>query len=323
VQAIAPSIVTLVFAGLLQAVSSPGLAVDPPTQEPLKIDAFTSSIHLLGKPELAYPKEALQQHIEGKVKLELTVSPQGDVVSERVVWGPSALQQATLDAFKKVKYIPFRRDGEPSLALVRVIVAYEKEHATISTESEHEAHSAQLRPPIPNIANEFTKYSGSMSAEPAVQQAASAAAAGHGSQVGTGGDFGLSTGARGRPMGNLEILSDTQGVDFKPYLQDVLRTVRHYWYPLVPASAQMKHGNVVIEFAIMKDGSVQGPRIVMSSNDVALDRPAYASITASDPFPPLPREFNGQYLALRFRFVYNPTMEELGANPTASPSVVK
>jgi TonB family protein len=170
---------------------------------------------------------------------------------------------------------------------------------------------AQLQPAKPDVANEFSKYAGTMSAGSAVQQAARAVAAGHGTQQGTGGDFGLGTGAHGRQVGNLEILSDTQGVDFGPYLQRVLHDVRENWYPLIPESAQMKHGNLVIEFAIMKDGSVQGLRIVMSSNDVALDRPAYGSITASDPFPPLPREFNGQYLALRFRFFYNPTKEEM------------
>jgi TonB family protein len=170
---------------------------------------------------------------------------------------------------------------------------------------------AQLQPPKPNIASEFSKYAGSMSAGSAVQQAARAVADGRASGSGQGGDFGLGTGAHGRQVGNLEILSDTQGVDFGPYLQRVLHDVRQNWYELIPESAQMKHGNLIIEFAIMKDGSVQGLRIVASSNDVALDRPAYGSITASNPFPALPGEFKGQYLALRFRFFYNPTKEEM------------
>jgi len=171
---------------------------------------------------------------------------------------------------------------------------------------------AQLQPPPkPNAANDFSKYAESVSPGTAVQQAARAVADGRASGSGQGGDFGLGTGAHGRQVGNLEILSDTQGVDFGPYLQRVLHDVRQNWYELIPESAQMKHGNLIIEFAIMKDGSVQGLRIVASSNDVALDRPAYGSITASDPFPALPGEFKGQYLALRFRFFYNPTKEEM------------
>ena len=39
-------------------------------------------------------------------------------------------------------------------------------------------------------------------------------------------------------------------------------------------------------------------------------RSAWAGITGSDPFPALPAEFGGPYLALRFRFFYNPTKEE-------------
>jgi TonB family protein len=171
---------------------------------------------------------------------------------------------------------------------------------------------AQLQSPVkPNIQNEFSKYAGSMSAGSAVQQAARAAADGHGNQPGEAGDFGLGTGAHGRQVGNLEILSDTMGVDFGPYLQRVLHDVRQNWYIAIPPSAEMKHGNLVIEFAITKDGKVAGMKLVQPSGDVPLDRAAWAGIVASNPFPPLPTEFGGQYLALRFRFFYNPTKEDL------------
>ena len=73
----------------------------------------------------------------------------------------------------------------------------------------------------------------------------------------------------------------------------------------------MKKGKVGIEFAILKDGRVAGMKYVFMSGDVALDRAAYGGITASDPFPPLPKEFAGQYLALRFGFYYNPAPGEM------------
>jgi TonB family protein len=262
---IAFCIATLFFAVFLQAVSSHGQAVSPTAGAPLKIDAAIGLKNLLVKPELAYPEEARQQHIEGKVELELTVSPQGDVVSERVISGPSELQQATMDAFKKVKYAAFLRNLEPSVALVHAIVTYEKDHVAVGTES---------------------------------QQA--------GGQ-GNGGGFGLGTGAPGRQVGNLEILSDTQGVDFGPYLQQLVEPhVRENWYNAIPESARFKHGNLIIEFAITKDGKVTGMKLVATSGDIPLDRAAWTGITASDPFPPLPSEFRGRYLALRFRFSYNP-----------------
>lgn len=166
----------------------------------------------------------------------------------------------------------------------------------------------------PNIANEFSKYANAMSPGQAIEQATQGAAAARhsGIQQGNGGDaFGLGSGAHGRQVGNLEILSDTMGVDFGPYLQRVLHDVRENWYNAIPESAQMKHGNLIIEFAITKDGKVAGMKLVAPSGDIPLDRAAWAGIAASDPFPPLPSDFAGQYLALRFRFFYNPTKEEM------------
>ncbi len=172
--------------------------------------------------------------------------------------------------------------------------------------------TAQLQTPAtPSVENEFKKYAGSMSAGSAIQEAARAAARpGTGGQ-GSGGDFGLGTGAHGAQMGPFEILSDTMGVDFGPYLQRVLHDVRQNWYNAIPESAQFKHGNLIIEFAITKDGKVAGMKLVAPSGDSPLDRAAWAGIVGSDPFPPLPSEFGGQFLALRFRFYYNPTKEEL------------
>jgi TonB family protein len=170
--------------------------------------------------------------------------------------------------------------------------------------------TAQLQAP-PQPKNSFSKYAG-VSAGSAIQRAAQAAAAQHGAGGGgQEGDFGLGTGAHGRQHGALDILSDTQGVDFGPYLQRILQDVRENWYHLIPESAEMKKGKLAIEFAITKDGQVADMKLVVPSGDVALDRPAWGSITASNPFPPLPTEFTGPYLSLRFRFYYNPDKADL------------
>ena len=73
----------------------------------------------------------------------------------------------------------------------------------------------------------------------------------------------------------------------------------------------MKKGKLAIEFAITKDGKVADMRLIASSGGSVPDRPAWGSITASNPFPPLPSDFTGPYLALRFRFYYNPDRAEL------------
>jgi TonB family protein len=163
--------------------------------------------------------------------------------------------------------------------------------------------------PTPNF------NTGTMSAGSAIEQAARAALSNRGGYQGDNGDYGLGQGKQpGEAIGPLDVLSDTMGVDFGPYLARVLHDVRENWYRIIPESARaplMKKGKVSIEFAILKDGQVGGLQIVGSSGDVALDRAAYGGITASKPFPPLPAEFGGQYLALRFHFYYNPERSEI------------
>jgi len=56
----------------------------------------------------------------------------------------------------------------------------------------------------------------------------------------------------------------------------------------------------------LKNGQIAGLRYVDGSGDGALARAAYGGIPSSTPFPPLPNEFGGQYLGLRFTFLYNP-----------------
>ena len=129
-----------------------------------------------------------------------------------------------------------------------------------------------------------------------------------------GGYYGAGPGGSALKMGPAEVLSDTQGVDFGPYLSRVLDAVRRNWYNLIPEEARpplLKKGKVSIEFAILPSGKVAGMKIVGPSGDVPLDRAAWGGITASVPFAPLPNEFHGPYLALRFHFFYNPGKGDL------------
>ena len=176
------------------------------------------------------------------------------------------------------------------------------------------AQTARVQNPAPaaNNPNPFRVGSPGSVVQQAIQQTA---AGGHGTnRVRFGGDYGVRHERTSDPKGELEILSDTLGVDFGPYLQRVVYEVREHWYNLIPESAQaplMKKGKLTIDFAIMKDGRVQGLKVVAGSGDLALDRPAYGSISGSDPFPPLPSEFKGQFLQLRFKFYYNPDKNEI------------
>jgi TonB family protein len=152
-----------------------------------------------------------------------------------------------------------------------------------------------------------------MSPGSAIEQAGRAALANRGSYGGDNGDFGLSRGNQARAQGLVDVLSDTMGVDFGPYLSRIVREVRDNWYRIMPDSVRLgfKKGKLAIQFYILKDGRVTGMQLTDPSGDVVLDRAAWGGITASDPFPPLPNEFAGQYLNLRFRFYYNPDESDL------------
>lgn len=153
-----------------------------------------------------------------------------------------------------------------------------------------------------------------MSAQASIAKATREAGPSHGRYApGDDGDLGLGQRQPTARMGPMEVLTDTQGVDFGPYLAQVLQIVKRNWYGNIPQVAESplyKRGKVSIEFSIDKNGQIEGLHIVRGSGDTALDRGAYGGITLSEPFPPLPKEFGGSYLGLRFIFFYNPDPNE-------------
>lgn len=107
--------------------------------------------------------------------------------------------------------------------------------------------------------------------------------------------------------GAVDILSDTMGVDFGPYIQRVIYDTKRAWYPIIPEAAQpplLKQGIVRIRFKIQPDGTVTSMVLEGPSGDVSLDKAAWAAINYAG-YPPLPKEFKGKYLELRFMFLYN------------------
>jgi len=143
----------------------------------------------------------------------------------------------------------------------------------------------------------------------AIQQSLQAAARGRAGGGGSGtGDSNLQF-ENFNPNFSLQgptILSDTRGVDFGPYLVRIVAIVRRNWYAVIPESARLgEKGRVVIDFMILKDGSVPKMVLQASSPSEALDRAAEAGLRLSIPFPPLPDEFTGDHLTLRFIFLYN------------------
>jgi TonB family protein len=110
----------------------------------------------------------------------------------------------------------------------------------------------------------------------------------------------------GRTGSSLELKSDPMGVDFRPYLVQILSLVRKNWFAVIPESAHLgNRGLTQLMFIIDRNGQVPKLVIATPSGSEALDRAAVAGISASVPFPPLPNEFKGQQIRLEFSFKYN------------------
>ena len=174
------------------------------------------------------------------------------------------------------------------------------------------AQPNQLEAPAPPPQPSFN--TGQTSAGQAIRDAARAAASRPGAgQYGGDSGLGLPPQHQGLQSG-AEVLSDTMGVDFGPYIQRVVHDTERSWWPIIPESVRpplLKRGTVGIRFKIMPDGSVKEMILELPSGDVALDRAAWGGITGAAPYPQLPQQFHGPFLELRFHFLYNiqPGME--------------
>jgi len=115
-------------------------------------------------------------------------------------------------------------------------------------------------------------------------------------------------GSGGSAYGGLEMLTPDQGVDFTSYLQRVHDTIQNNWFAVMPTSVSLgERGIVVLTFRIMKSGDVPSgdPVILQNSGKEPLDRAAFSSIRASNPFERLPAQFSGPFIELRCKYYYN------------------
>jgi TonB-like protein len=127
-----------------------------------------------------------------------------------------------------------------------------------------------------------------------------------------GGGTGGGGGGHGTAYGGIEMLTPDEGVDFSNYLNRVYVTVKRNWFAVMPGSVELgEKGIVVLTFKIMRDGSVPSaePVIQRNSGKEPLDRAAFSSVRASNPFEPLPPQFTGPYIELRYTYLYNIPIE--------------
>lgn len=135
---------------------------------------------------------------------------------------------------------------------------------------------------------------------PAPRREATARAQAERSGPGTGGRSGPGSGpgsglALGGGGGMLSL--DSANFPFSYYLREVTGRIEENW-----VRPQQNLGRVVIYFRIKRDGTIVEPQIYESSRNQAVDLLASGAIKRSEPFPPLPVEFGGDYLGIYLCF---------------------
>ncbi len=105
-----PAVPISATAPAIHATVIPNSSAAPRTQVPA--DRLVAA-YLIYRVEPFYPKEALQQRVEGTVKIHATVGQDGRVKNLRVISGPASLTSAALSAAQYWRYVPALRNGEP------------------------------------------------------------------------------------------------------------------------------------------------------------------------------------------------------------------
>ncbi|NOZ13442.1 MAG: cell envelope integrity protein TolA, partial [Acidobacteria bacterium] len=103
---------------------------------------------------------------------------------------------------------------------------------------------------------------------------------------------------------------DTQGFDLGPYAKKIQQIVRSNWkVPVVARNLYLK-GRVVIQFDILRDGTIENISPLKKTGIDPLDMAAEFAIKYSNPFPPLPDFIKRDRIHVKWSFYYNERPED-------------
>jgi TonB family protein len=100
------------------------LTAAPDAPPKIKIGGNVAQANLISNPKPLYPPEAKRARIQGTVRLDIEVAPDGTVKDISVADGPPELIQSAVDAVKQWVYRPTLLNGEPVAVLTTVDVHY-------------------------------------------------------------------------------------------------------------------------------------------------------------------------------------------------------
>ena len=95
------------------------------------------------------------------------------------------------------------------------------------------------------------------------------------------------------PAASAISLTISEPFPFQWYLDQLQERIRRRWNP-----GPNERGEVIVQFTITRNGSMEGLRLVTSSGRAVLDRQAMQAVEMAAPFAALPAGFGGQSLTV-------------------------
>ena len=100
-----------------------------------------------------------------------------------------------------------------------------------------------------------------------------------------------------------DIQFDAKGVEFGPWLRRFVAQVKSNWF--IPQAAMSRPGRVVIQFYIIKNGTIRDLQIVKPSTIEGYTTAAFNALRLSNPTMPLPPEYPVDAAFFTVTFHYN------------------
>ena len=104
-----------------------------------------------------------------------------------------------------------------------------------------------------------------------------------------------------------DIQFDSKGVEFGPWLRRFVAQVKRNWF--IPQAAMFQRGRVVIQFFVLKNGTIIDIRVVQPSPIDAFNIAAVNSLRMSNPTVPLPPEYPDDRAFFTVTYHYNEGVE--------------
>jgi TonB family protein len=100
-----------------------------------------------------------------------------------------------------------------------------------------------------------------------------------------------------------DIQFDSKGVEFGPWLRRFVAQVKRNWY--VPQAAWTLKGRVIIQFYVLKDGTILDIRVVQPAGVEGFNVAAFNALKMSNPTAALPTEYPSDRVFFTVTFHYN------------------